>query len=81
MRAKLGLRIRVKFNFALILCEAHRLVRFTRERGGLSGDLDNPFRFLYVLDADYPSHQIIKCRGQLTPKKSCSSNHKTNNNQ
>lgn len=45
MRAKLRSPNRVKFNFALILCEAHRLVRFTRERGGLSGYLDSPFRF------------------------------------
>lgn len=45
MRAKLGLRIRVKFNFALILCEAHRLVRFTRERGGCQVILTTPFVF------------------------------------
>lgn len=45
MRAKLGLRIRVKFNFALILCEAFRLVRFTRERGGCQVILTTPFVF------------------------------------
>lgn len=80
MRAKLGLRIRVKFNFALILCEAHRLVRFTRERGGCQVILTTPFVFIF-LGCGYPSHQIMKCREQLTLKTSYSSKLYTHSNQ